>query len=200
MALHPSQWKELFTRYREIIMYVIFGALTTLVSIVTYFIIRCIFPNEESVPAFLKWTYRLNFSGGDSSTVLPNIISWIVSVTFAYITNRIWVFQSKVKGVGKNIVQALSFYAARLFTLFVDLIIMFLLVNLPSIENGLYEFCAELCFQQGVCVQEREKAINCIKLKRSQKDCALLFYDKVKRTVQTQQSSFFITCQDCTSS
>ena len=33
MALHPSQWKELFTRYREIIMYVIFGALTTLVSI-----------------------------------------------------------------------------------------------------------------------------------------------------------------------
>ena len=63
MALHPSQWKELFTRYREIIMYVIFGALTTLVSIVTYFIIRCIFPGEESVPAFLKWTYRLNFSG-----------------------------------------------------------------------------------------------------------------------------------------
>mgnify|MGYP001331008947 len=78
MALHPSQWKELFTRYREIIMYVIFGALTTLVSIVTYFIIRCIFPSEESVPLFLKWTYRLNFSGGDSSTVLPNIISWIV--------------------------------------------------------------------------------------------------------------------------
>ena len=49
MALSPSQWKELFTRYREIIMYVIFGALTTLVSIVTYFIIRCIFPSEESL-------------------------------------------------------------------------------------------------------------------------------------------------------
>ena len=144
MALHPSQWKELFTRYREIIMYVIFGALTTLVSIVTYFIIRCIFPSEESVPLFLKWTYRLNFSGGESSTVLPNIISWIVSVTFAYITNRIWVFQSKVKGFAKNALQALSFYAARLFTLFVDLIIMFLLVNLPGIENGLYEFCAKV--------------------------------------------------------
>ena len=144
MALHPSQWKELFTRYREIIMYVIFGALTTLVSIVTYFIIRCIFPSEESVPTFLKWTYRLNFSGGDSSTVLPNIISWIASVTFAYITNRIWVFQSKVKGFAKNTLQALSFYAARLFTLFVDLIIMFLLVNLPGIENGLYEFCAKV--------------------------------------------------------
>ena len=43
MALHPSQWKELFTRYREIIMYVIFGALTTLVSIVMYFIMRLFF-------------------------------------------------------------------------------------------------------------------------------------------------------------
>ena len=53
-------------------------------------------------------------------------------------------FQSQVKGFGKNIVQALSFYAARLFTLFVDLIIMFLLVNLPNIENGLYEFCAKV--------------------------------------------------------
>ena len=144
MALHPSQWKELFTRYREIIMYVIFGALTTLVSILTYFIVRCIFPNEESVPELLKWTYRLNFSGGDSSTVLPNIISWIVSVTFAYITNRIWVFKSKVSGFAKNIVQALSFYGARLLTLFVDLILMFLLVNLPNIHNGFYEFCAKV--------------------------------------------------------
>lgn len=144
MALHPSQWKELFTRYREIIMYVIFGALTTLVSIVTYFIVRCIFPNEESVPEVLKWTYRLNFSGGDSSTVLPNIISWVVSVTFAYITNRIWVFKSKVSGFAKNIVQALSFYGARLLTLFVDLILMFLLVNLPNIHNGFYEFCAKV--------------------------------------------------------
>lgn len=48
------------------------------------------------------------------------------------------------KGLCKNTLQALSFYAARLFTLFVDLIIMFLLVNLPGIENGLYEFCAKV--------------------------------------------------------
>ena len=74
MALHPSQWKELFTRYREIIMYVIFGALTTLVSIVTYFIIRCIFPSEESVPLSLKWTYRLNFSGGDFNGIAQHHI------------------------------------------------------------------------------------------------------------------------------
>ncbi len=144
MAVHPGRWGELFKKYREIIMYVIFGALTTLVSIVTYFAARMLFPNEGAVPEFLKWTYRLTLGEGDSSTVLPNIISWIVSVTFAYITNRIWVFKSKVKGVGKIALQALSFYAARLLTLFVDLIIMYLLVNLPAIENGLYEFCVKV--------------------------------------------------------
>ncbi len=140
LALNPKNWGELFKRYREIIMYVIFGALTTLVSIVTYFLVRAAFPDEASAPQFLKWTYRLTFGEGDSSTVLPNIISWIVSVTFAYITNRIFVFKSKVKGVAAILFQALTFYAARLLTLAVDLIIMYLLVNLPAIENGIYEF------------------------------------------------------------
>lgn len=144
LAVHPKNWGMLFKKYREIIMYIIFGALTTLVSIVTYFIIRSVFPDEQSAPVFLKWTYRLSFGDGDSSTILPNIISWIVSVTFAYITNRIWVFRSKVKGLSKNIVQALSFYAARLFTLFVDIAIMYLLVNLPAIQNGVYEFCVKI--------------------------------------------------------
>ncbi len=144
LGINPKNWPELFKKYREIIMYIIFGALTTLVSIVTYFIVRNIFPDEQSAPEFLKWTYRLSFGEGDSSTVLPNIISWIVSVTFAFITNRIWVFKSKVKGVGKILLQAGSFYAARLFTLFVDLAIMYLLVNLPNIENGFYELCIKV--------------------------------------------------------
>ncbi len=144
MALHPKQWGELYRKYREIISYVFFGALTTLVSIGTYFIVRTVFPTEESAPWIFKWMYHLTFSDGDSSTVLPNIISWIVSVTFAYITNRIWVFKSKVSGAGKIFMQALSFYAARLFTLFVDLIIMYLLVDLPAVGNGIYEFCIKV--------------------------------------------------------
>ncbi len=144
MALHPSEWGELYRKYREIILYIVFGVLTTLVSIVTYFVIRTLFPDEQSAPDILKWSYRLTFTDGDSSTVLPNIVSWIVSVTFAYITNRIWVFQSRVKGAGKVLAQALSFYGARLFTLFVDLIIMYLLVNLPAIENGFYELCVKI--------------------------------------------------------
>ncbi len=144
LAVNPENWGGLFKKYREIIMYVIFGALTTLVSIVTYFLVRTAFPDEASAPEFLKWTYRLTFGDGDSSTVLPNVISWIVSVSFAYVTNRIFVFKSKVKGVSGILFQALTFYAARLLTLFVDLIIMYLCVNLPGIENGFYELCIKI--------------------------------------------------------
>lgn len=145
LAIHPKNWGMLFKKYRELIMYVIFGALTTFVSIGTYFLVRLAFPDEQSAPGFLRWTYQLTFgAGGDSSTVLPNIISWIVSVTFAFITNRIWVFQSKTKGAASILLQAASFYAARLFTLFVDLVIMYLLVNLPAIDNGIYELCIKV--------------------------------------------------------
>jgi len=145
LALNPKNWGQLLKKYREPIMYIIFGALTTLVSIVTYFVARKLLPDENSAPEFLKWTYRLTFGeGGDSSTVLPNVISWIVSVTFAFVTNRIFVFRSKVKGVAKILLQGVQFYAARLFTLFVDLVIMYLLVNLPAIDNGIYEFAVKI--------------------------------------------------------
>ncbi len=144
LCLHPSKWGELFKQYREIILYVIFGALTTLVSIVTYFVARLAFPDENAAPDFLKWMYRLTFGEGDSSTVLPNVISWIISVTFAFVTNRLFVFKSRARGFCKIALEGVSFYAARLFTLFVDIILMYLLVNLPNIQNGFYEFCAKV--------------------------------------------------------
>lgn len=144
-AINPKNWKSLIIEYRELVLYIVFGALTTLVSIASYFIFRNLFPDEASAPDFLKWTYHISMGSDiDSSTVLPNIISWILSVTFAFVTNKIWVFQSKVKGFGKVTKEVLSFYTARLLTLFVDLIIMFLLVNLPNIQNGFYEFCAKV--------------------------------------------------------
>ena len=145
MALHPSRWKEMFTTYREVIMYLIFGVLTTVVSIGSYFVAHAIFPDENSVPEFLKWMYRLTFSEGtDSSTVLPNIISWILAVTFAYVTNRIFVFQSKSKGFLNILRELISFYGARLLTLGVDLLIMFLFVDMPGIKNGFYELCIKV--------------------------------------------------------
>ena len=82
--------------------------------------------------------------GTDSATALPVIISWILSVTFAFVTNRTVVFRSTEKRASGVLREAASFYAARLATLFVDLVIMFLLVDLTGIQNSWYELGCKL--------------------------------------------------------
>ena len=90
--------KELYTKYKEVINYLIFGVLTTVVSLATkYLLLFTILDAENGV-----------------QLQIAVIISWIVACTFAYITNRIWVFESKSKEVIK---EAIKFYASRLATL-----------------------------------------------------------------------------------
>ncbi len=136
--------REFYRENREIITYVIFGAGTTLISMLSYALFRIIFPNAESVPGWLGWLYELTKSFGvDSNTILPNLLSWICANIFAFITNRIVVFQSRKKGAFV-LLEALKFFASRLFTLAVDILIMFLLVDLTGIRNFFYEFCAKV--------------------------------------------------------
>ncbi|GIC69719.1 GtrA family protein [Fructobacillus tropaeoli] len=90
-----TDFKKIFDRYRESILYLFFGGATFVVSVVTYSIFS----------AYLHWTYTVSY-----------VLSWFLAVLFAYLTNRIWVFQSKVtdaKGLFREIWQ---FYLARIVT------------------------------------------------------------------------------------
>ena len=72
--------KQLYAKYREIIMYVVFGALTTIISFASYYAARWIFPDAQSVPVWLRWIFSItSVFGTDSATALPVIISWILS-------------------------------------------------------------------------------------------------------------------------
>ncbi len=125
-------------------MYIIFGVCTTIISFVTYYLFRWIFPDENSVPDWLKWVFNLTSAmGTESATALPVLLSWICSVTFAFVTNRLFVFQSEAKKAGV-LREGVTFFLSRVFTLVVDLVIMFLLVDLTGIQNGLYEFAAKV--------------------------------------------------------
>ena len=143
-AMHPKEWKSLYRENKEIARYIFFGVLTTIVSFATYYLFRFIFPDENSVPAFLRWTFNLTavFST-ESATVLPVLLSWICAVVFAYITNRIWVFESRAKGFGV-VSEFAKFCGARVLTLFVDLLIMFLLVDLTKMNGAVWEFFAKV--------------------------------------------------------
>lgn len=136
--------REFYRENREIILYIVFGAGTTLISMASYALFRVLFPSAESVPAWLGWIYEITRNlGADGNTILPNVLSWICANIFAFLTNRIIVFRSGKKGAFV-LLEALKFFASRLFTLAVDILIMYLLVDLTGIHNFFYEAGAKV--------------------------------------------------------
>jgi len=95
-------------------MYLIFGGLTTLVNIVSYFILTRFF---------------------DFGTSTSTIIAWFLSVVFAYVTNRKWVFESTSTGLLKISKEIVSFFGARLFSGFLDWGIMLLFVDVLGFHD-----------------------------------------------------------------
>lgn len=108
---------ELYRKYEELINYFVVGVLTTLVSWFVYF---------ASVAVFLDAENAIQLQ-------IANILSWIAGVAFAYVTNRKFVFKSKEKNILK---EAAQFSASRLSTLFLDMAVMFVMVTLMGIHDG----------------------------------------------------------------
>lgn len=96
---------------KELVSYVIFGAFTTLINIAVYLLLTDIF--------------HINY-------IIANIVAWFVSVMFAYVTNRIWVFESDNENVAKEV---FLFYGGRIFTVIVDTLLMILFIDVLSIGN-----------------------------------------------------------------
>ncbi len=95
--------KEYYQRYREVILYLFFGAGTTLVNIIVYYFCG---------------------HGFDLSISLSTIIAWVLSVIFAYITNKIWVFNSDRRKLKDILIEFTRFVGCRLTTGLIDLVIM----------------------------------------------------------------------------
>lgn len=108
--------KNTYLKYKEIIIYLIFGILTTIVSLLTYYLLTYTILNPE-IPLELQ---------------IANIISWITCVTFAYITNRKYVFNSQNKNIIKEIIK---FYTSRLSTLFLDMLFMYIFVTKLNLND-----------------------------------------------------------------
>ena len=99
---------ELLKKYREVISYCIFGAGTTLVNLIVYYL--CAHP-----------------LGID--TVISTGMAWLLSVLFAYVTNKIWVFESHVTGGTAIVKELVSFFACRFLTGVLDVGMMHLFVD-----------------------------------------------------------------------
>lgn len=102
--------KELFKKYEEIIVYLIVGVLTTIVSWGACFVM------ELFMDSNITW-----------QNAVINTIGWVAGVLFGYVTNRKYVFKSKNPNIKK---EFLAFAGGRVSTWLLDIVIMFVTVNL----------------------------------------------------------------------
>lgn len=105
-----AKCKELFKKYEEIIIYLIVGVLNTLVSWGACFLVEWLFLDPD-----ITW-----------QNAVINTWGWVVGVCFSYPLNRKWVFKSTNPKILK---EFSGFAASRLSTWILDIVIMWLTVN-----------------------------------------------------------------------
>lgn len=101
---------------KELVLYVVFGALTTAVSFISYYVCN----------TMLGIHY-----------LTSNIISWVLAVLFAYVTNKLFVFESK--GIrGRELLREFSsFIVARLVSLCIEELGLWLMVGQMHVDENI---------------------------------------------------------------
>lgn len=116
---------SLYKKYKEIINYLIIGVLTTLISIGVYIVLTVTILNPNNA----------------IELQIANIISWIIAVLFAYITNRKYVFESKNKNILSELIK---FSGSRITTLLIEIIFMFIFVSLIHFNDKIMKIIAQI--------------------------------------------------------
>ena len=117
---------KIFCKYEEILVYLVVGVLTTIVSWVAFGICTLFLEVEGEGPQFAF------------NNAVANTVAWIAGVLFAYPLNRSWVFRSTNPKILK---EFLGFAASRLSTWLMDLAIMYVSVNIIGLDKWIAKIC-----------------------------------------------------------
>ena len=104
--IQDSNHSSWFNKHYEVLSYLFFGGCTTLVNIIAFWLLRTL-----KVEVYTS-----------------NVIAWVIAVLFAFITNKLFVFESK----GNAFKEGISFFIFRIISLLFDMGIMYLLINIFS--------------------------------------------------------------------
>lgn len=138
--------KKLLVKYRELIVYVIVGVLTTIVAWGAKFLWNFLFYGNTAHPTHMQ-------------NLILSTVNWVAGVAFAYPANRKWVFRSKNPDILK---ECTGFVASRIATWIMDILLMQLLCNVlgltlmtgtlitaVAVTVGNYVFSKLLVFKKG---------------------------------------------------
>ena len=119
---------QLLKKHKSVILYIIFGGLTTVVDWSVSFLL------------YYFWGEAI-----DATPILlhgANVIAWVAAVTFAYVTNRIWVFESKRRGFVPIVCEIAAFAGGRVLTLILQEVIMAVFCTWLGLNEYLFKLVA----------------------------------------------------------
>lgn len=112
---------NLYKKYEEVVNYLVVGGLTTIVAIGSKLLL---------LATILDQTNGLELQ-------IAEVISWFLAVTFAYVTNRIFVFKSKTSG-SKCAREIFNFFKGRIVTQLIQMFIMWFFVTLLKLDSNVW--------------------------------------------------------------
>lgn len=112
-----------YKKHKEILLYLFFGGVVTIVSIGTFQLFYAVFKINE---------------------LIANVISWIISVLVAYTTNRTWVFRSTANTKSAVITEILGFFGGRIATLVIEELIILVFVTLLKFNSLAVKLAAQI--------------------------------------------------------
>lgn len=113
--------KKIFNK--RVILYLIFGVLTTVINFIVFYYTNSILIINE---------------------LIANVIAWIIAVIFAFITNKYIVFESKNNETKLFFKEMLSFFSSRLFTLLLEEAILFIFITIAKFDANIIKLIAQV--------------------------------------------------------
>lgn len=114
-----NRFKAFFVKYREQILYLVFGALTTLICQISYWL--------------------LDVAAG-AGTALAYVGSWLAAVIFAFFTNKFFVFGSRKSSAKKSAFEVVTFMGGRVFTGFIGGVFTVITVDRLGMNSQIMRF------------------------------------------------------------
>lgn len=106
---------KLYRAHRAFILYLFFGVCTTVINAVCYWLLYDVFARPN---------------------ITSTVIAWLAAVIFAFITNKVYVFESRRTTLSSQLREVASFFGCRILTGILDVVIMFVAVDMLK-WNGL---------------------------------------------------------------
>lgn len=127
VGILPKKLQDIYYKYEEKFMYLLFGGLTTVVSMATKFLLFALVPGEP------KW-----------ESTAGVVFSWICAVTFAFFTNKKYVFKNETKTPEEFWQVFFSFYGGRLATLAMEEVIFLVFCDWLNISKTIITLLSQV--------------------------------------------------------